>query len=528
MSQPVPNPEVPNATDASASLGRGGRPKRVALWIDEMNSDLLEALRAENVEVVALLQASHPDVPSFSIHDLFYVASSITSLSTVTAPAHWIDDASFRLYARCVQRVGFYPASDFLESASGGVMLGSDVEDWARVHLTGALRVLEGVAADEVWFCFNPHLGVDNMLALAAHHTGRKCLVFTQIRFAPKFSWKQLGIESPTSTINADWKPWNAGAVPPNLFYMRIEQPTKLNADLLRRFRFLIQRFVRADWSALSSRLYQGARKRRWWSFMYLLEMLDRRTRGWAAHRLHFRRRFAGVRRSRREVNPDTDFGNFIYFPLHLEPEENVHVLGGKYTNQLDAVVALHDALPTGWTIVLKENPIQTFQNRGEPFDQRLSELANVCFVHESYPSSTLIEHARLVATITGTASYEALLKGKPSLYFGDAWFAGLPGATLFAPDIDMELLSRMHVPREALDSAMNKMLSGLADGLAHPRYAIIHGVTHDLPTLYREAARSMAAISAGSASVPADASDFPDANVTSGVEFKSTNGVTQ
>ena len=498
MKKPAPLSTASNPADVAAAV-KEVRPKRVVLWIDEMNSDLLQALRAENVEVVAVMQASHPEVPSFSVHDLFYVSPSITALSSVTAPAHWIDDASFRLYSRCVQRVGFYPASDFLESASGGVMLGTDVEDWARTHLTAALRILEGVAADEVWFCFNPHLGVDNMLALAAHRTGRKCLVFTQIRFAPKFSWKQLGIsetDDPAGQVDGNWKPWAAGAVPPNLFYMRMEQPTKLNADLSRRLGFLLKRLARADWSALSYRLYQGARKRRWWSAMYLLELLDSRTRAWASSRLHSRSRFARTRRRRLQIDAGAHLGDFVYFPLHLEPEENVHVLGGEYTNQLDAVVALHDRLPAGWTLLLKENPIQTFQNRGEPFDQRLSELPRVRFVDDNYPSSNLVDRARLVATITGTASYEAMLKGKACLYFGEAWFAGLPGATLFTPEIDMELLSNIHVPREVLDDAMNRMLSGLADGLAHPRYAIIHGVTHDVPMLYREAARSMVTIS--------------------------------
>ena len=496
MTASEPAVSVVDPVDNRASGVAAARPRRVVLWIDEMNSDLLEALRAENVEVVAVMQASHPDVASFSVHDLFYVAPAINALSAVTAPAHWIGDASFRLYARCVQRVGFYPASNFLESASGGVMLGTDVEDWARIHLTGALRILEGVCADEVWFCFNPHLGVDNMLALAAHRTGRKCLVFTQIRFAPKFSWKQLGVEEQAGPVDGNWKAWNAGAVPPNLFYMRRQQPTRLNADFTRRLGFLLRRLARADWSALSHRLYQGARKRRWWSAMWLLELVDQRTRAWASRRWHSRTRFAWTRRHRLKIDSSKPFGDFIYFPLHLEPEENVHVLGGNYTNQLDAVVALHEALPSGWTLVLKENPIQTHQNRGEPFDWRVSGLEHVRFVDDAYSSSELIDQARLVATITGTASYESMLAGNACLYFGEAWFAGLPGATLFTPDLDLEALSRVKVTREALDKAMNTMLSGLADGLAHPRYAIIHGVTHDVPTLYREAARSMVTIS--------------------------------
>lgn len=479
----------------------GGR-RRVALWIDQMNATLFEALRAEGVDVVAVMQASYPGAPSFSVHDLFYGGPAFASMPTMTAPAEWIDDASFREYARCVQRVGFYPMTDFVETLSGGVALGGDVEDWARLHLTRALQLLEGVRADEVWFCFNPHLGVDNMVALAARRTGRKCLVFTQIRFAPKFSWKQLGVERPTYPVAASWKPWSSGAVPPNLFYMLLAQPTKWDRTLAPRVLSLVGRLMHADWSAISFRLYQVARKRRWWAWMYIFELLDARTRGWAGHRRHFRRRFARVRLERSWLGAGTGQGPFVYFPLHLEPEENVHVLGGRFTNQLDAVVALHQAMPAGWTLVLKENPIQTYLNRGQPFDQRVAELPRLRFVDDAHPSAALIADAALVATITGTAGYEALIAGKPCVYFGEAWFEGLPGAVPFTPDLDLEALSKERVPREELDRAVDMMLSGLADGLAHPRYAVISGDAARIAELYAEAARSMVAISNAAESV--------------------------
>lgn len=499
--------EDPHPAQYAPTRGDRRARRRVALWIDEMNDDLRDALSAQGVELVAILQASHPDIASFSVHDLYYLAPSIDALSPVTAPAHWIDGETFRLYARCVQRVGFYPGSDFLESASGGVMHGTDVEDWARVHLTAALKVLDGLAVDEVWFCFNPHLGVDTMLALAAIRSGRKALVFTQIRFAPKFSWKQLGSNAISSPPDPDWKAWTAGALPPNLFYMRKEPPLRLDAAFARRVRRLMHRVARADWSAASSRLYRAARRQRMWWPMYLLERLDRRTRPLASQRLRARRDFARARGTMAMLPADAAAVDFVYFPLHLEPEENVHVLGGAYSNQLDAVAALHDALPAGWTLVLKENPLQTWQNRGEPFHRRLAALPNIRFASPAWTSAALIDRARVVATITGTASYEALLKGRACLYFGDAWFAGLPGATLFTPGIDLEALSRRRVTRQELDAAMNAMLSRAADGLAHPRYALIHGVDHDVRALYREAAHCMVQISDAAGPVPRDRS---------------------
>lgn len=469
--------------------------KRVVLWIDEINDDFLAALREADVEVAAVIQASHPAVPSFSVHDLYYGSAALFALPAVSAPAAWIDDSSFRQYARCVQRVGFHPASDFMESGSGGVMLGPDIEDWARVHLNHCVRLLSGVAADEVWFSFNPHLGLDNMLALAAHRTDRACLVFSQIRFAAKFSWKRLGATSSTVDTGLTWLPWEGGATQPNLFYMREFDTAPWHMDIGPRLRFLFRRLLKGDWSALSSRMYLAARSRRWWSVMAVLEMLDQRTRPWAFQRRYFKRRFDARQASSRQFIQEQDWGDFIYFPLHLEPEENVHAIGGDYRNQLDAVVALHDQLHEGWKILLKENPKQSFQHRGEPFDARIAGLANVHFVETSVPSKRLMERARLVATITGTAGYEALLMGHACLYFGEAWFAGLPGAVAFYPGINLLALSQQRVQADELDRAVNVLLGGLADGLAHPRFAGVHPPEH-LPALYRQAALSMCSIS--------------------------------
>lgn len=474
-----------------------GKPRRrVALWIDELSDEFLNALLAEGVDVVAVFQASHPAVPSYSVYELFYGGEKFFGLPPGKAPPAWIDHASFRLYARCVQRIGIYPASDFFEAFSGGIVLPGDIEDWARVHLDRALQILEATSAEEVWFAFNPHLGVDNMLALAAVRTARKCLVFSQIRFAPKFSWKLLGPDRNVSAIAAGFKPWHEGAVEPNLFYMREQRAASLTEGMSTRFDYLWRRLIRGDWSALSSRLYGYARKRRWWTWMFVLELLDRRTRPWTFYRRAFRKRFERERKQQNREALSFISEDFIYFPLHLEPEENVHVLGGDYTNQLDAVVALHDILPEGWSILLKENPKQTFQNRGQPFHDRLRALPNVRFVRGDTPSGDLIARSRLVATITGTAGYEALLSGKPCIYFGEAWFADLPGATPFSAELDLERLSARRISKLELDEAINVMLGALADGLAHPRYAGIHGKTHDLVTLYAEAARSMVAIS--------------------------------
>lgn len=43
-----------------------------------------------------------------------------------------------------------------------------------------------------------------------------------------------------------------------------------------------------------------------------------------------------------------------------------------------------------------------------------------------------MIRNSEFVATITGTAGFEAISGGKPVLAFGLAWYRGLPGVTIY------------------------------------------------------------------------------------------------
>lgn len=128
---------------------------RVVLWIAPINAAYLDALRQEGIEVVAALhndglrivpplQDSRPDICWFTVHDLFHGNRRLSGPGQAQAPAAWIDDASFRQYALCMQRVGFHPGSEVMEALSGGIAAASDIEDWARLHLNHGLAHRRG------------------------------------------------------------------------------------------------------------------------------------------------------------------------------------------------------------------------------------------------------------------------------------------------------------------------------------------------------------------------------------------------
>jgi hypothetical protein len=110
----------------------------------------------------------------------------------------------------------------------------------------------------------------------------------------------------------------------------------------------------------------------------------------------------------------------YIYFPLHYQPEITTSPLGGPFVDQISALALLGRHIPPHYKLVVKEHPMQTWVGRGHDFYRNIiNQCKNVIFVNKSISSHELIKNAVAVATITGTAGWEALFRKKPVLLFG-------------------------------------------------------------------------------------------------------------
>lgn len=118
----------------------------------------------------------------------------------------------------------------------------------------------------------------------------------------------------------------------------------------------------------------------------------------------------------------------FIYFPLHHQPELSADIIGRRYGDQTLAIEELRRVVPEDIAIYVKENPKQTSMMRGAAFFRRIQSLPNTHLVRHYVSTLELSARCQMLATITGSAAYEALQMGKPVLHFGDAWFRDLPG----------------------------------------------------------------------------------------------------
>ncbi len=148
---------------------------------------------------------------------------------------------------------------------------------------------------------------------------------------------------------------------------------------------------------------------------------------------------------------------NYVYFPLHLQPEMSTDTQGGMYTDQLLALEKISNVIPKNWKIYVKENPKQTAYKRGKYFFRRLKLIPNVQLLPRHMDTIALMENAKCVVTINGTAAWEAVRGGKPAIIFGKYWYEGLPGIFKFYDGIDIKQICQYKVDRDDLNKSVYK-----------------------------------------------------------------------
>lgn len=110
---------------------------------------------------------------------------------------------------------------------------------------------------------------------------------------------------------------------------------------------------------------------------------------------------------------------NYLFFPLHLEPEAAVLYLGdGLYKNQIKLIENIAASLPPNYYLYVKDHPHEYAYREAIDY-KRLMNVPNVRLLHQSFPAKAIIAKSRGVVTINGTAGFEALLMGKHVYCFG-------------------------------------------------------------------------------------------------------------
>lgn len=305
---------------------------------------------------------------------------------------------------------------------------------------------------DLVIFPRAPHLGGDLILYLLAEKMGIKTLFLENWLFPNRF-FHYFNL-------------WDFGRFDTS---KKLAEPEKVHIE--KRFEkelwYMDEIYQKKEKKSIRNSLSKKFRP----EYRVLVESFQHR--GWEQSLYRYSLRKKYKKNLAEVVEADVNFDEpYVYFPLHLQPEQTTSLFGGQYADQLLALERLSNKLPEGWHIYIKENPQQNFYMRGEFFFERLKTIPKAKVVPCNTNTYHLIEKSKFVATITGTAGWEAICGGKKALIFGwGVWYKTLPGVFQYHEDLDINDILNYNIDHGELENKVAEMKTKMGTGIIYPMY---------------------------------------------------------
>lgn len=138
-----------------------------------------------------------------------------------------------------------------------------------------------------------------------------------------------------------------------------------------------------------------------------------------------------------KEFANDIGDGEYLYFPLHVDPEASTMVLADMFTDQMAVIESIAKSMPVGMKLIVKEH-IPCVGKRPAGFYKRINSMPDVKLVSPFLNNFELIKNAKLVCTITGTAGWEAMLLGKAPLVIGNVHYLSVGEGFVHCQNLSM------------------------------------------------------------------------------------------
>jgi len=117
--------------------------------------------------------------------------------------------------------------------------------------------------------------------------------------------------------------------------------------------------------------------------------------------------------------------GRVAFYPLHVQPEASIDVLGPHVSNQLELIKNIRRALPFDTTLVVKEHP-NFLGIKDLAFFRALRRTPGVKLLYHDVSNFDVYRRASIVFTVSGTSGLEAGLLGLPAVTFSPMYYGGL------------------------------------------------------------------------------------------------------
>ncbi len=126
---------------------------------------------------------------------------------------------------------------------------------------------------------------------------------------------------------------------------------------------------------------------------------------------------------------PDLD-KTYLYFASQYQPEAVTSPHSGVYSDFFLVLDILSSSIPKDWVIYYKDHPsIFNVRDKGalrrnDYYYKKVSSYENLVMLPYDFNTFQLIDNAKAVSTVCGTAGWEAVVRGKPALVFGRCWYS--------------------------------------------------------------------------------------------------------
>lgn len=346
-----------------------------------------------------------------------------------------------------------------------------DYLDYYHILADAMAREIEASGASHAVFTNMPHLAYDWVLFSVARAMGLKTLILCQTIFPSRFfsmaAPEDMGFFDPAASAAPPF-PIEKGSAP-ELFFMKDDwqkegetgriTPGAVVSVMKHLLRRAPARALNPAYVARTLRRVAGI-------YRTLPKWRDPFATFFHTSEMAYFEHLAGC-----EGTPVDLDAKFVYVPLHNQPEMSTSSLGGRYRDQLLMIETLARRLPPDWRIYVKENPRQASYARGPMFFHRLDRIPSVTLVPSSANTWALSSRAQFVASVAGTAGWEAIRKGKSAVVFGNSWYKSLPGVFRWTDDLDPVAVAAHTFDHAALEQATGALMARTHPGVIETVY---------------------------------------------------------
>jgi len=179
---------------------------------------------------------------------------------------------------------------------------------------------------------------------------------------------------------------------------------------------------------------------------------------------------------------------DFVYLPLHVDPEASTLPVAGDYRNLLFFLQKIRTIIPDSIPIIVKEHPSYMSSNRlirqpigryrSKNFYAKILNTPNTIMLSSRVSSKELIKNSAIVASVNGSVVVEAFILNKLVLIGANSLYNYFPNTLLIDNIAKTQNLDKLYFER---NQKVKKMKNGFEDHIKSKIISTKNGIIENM-----------------------------------------------